>query len=166
MTVNIFVPRDSTAIALGAHRVADAITAHATALGKDIRLIRNGSRGMFWLEPMVEVEINGDRFAYGPVTEDDVTSLFDANFIQGGQHPLALGKTEDIPFLKNQERLTFARIGITDPLSLDDYLAHEGYVGLKKALVLTQEQIVQQVTDSGLRGRGGAAFPTLSLIHI
>ena len=160
MSIKIFVPRDSTAIALGANHVADAIHAHATAQGKDIRLIRNGSRGMFWLEPLVEVEINGERFAYGPVTEDDVQSLFDADFIHGGKHALALGKTEEIPFLKNQERLTFARIGITDPVSLDDYLAHEGYVGLKKALSLTQEQIVQQVTDSGLRGRGGAAFPT------
>ena len=160
MSIKIFVPRDSTAIALGANHVADAIHAHATAQGKDIRLIRNGSRGMFWLEPLVEVEINGERFAYGPVTEDDVKSLFDADFIHGGKHALALGKTEEIPFLKNQERLTFARIGITDPVSLDDYLAHEGYVGLKKALSLTQEQIVQQVTDSGLRGRGGAAFPT------
>jgi formate dehydrogenase iron-sulfur subunit len=160
MSVKIFVPRDSTAIALGANEVAKAITAHAKAKGEDISLVRNGSRGMFWLEPLVEVEINGERYAYGPVSEEDVKSLFDANFTHAGQHALSLGKTEQIPFLKNQERLTFARIGLTDPVSIDDYVAHEGYVGLKNALALTQEQMVQQVTDSGLRGRGGAAFPT------
>jgi formate dehydrogenase iron-sulfur subunit len=160
MSIKIFVPRDSTAIGLGSHAVANAIAAQAAARGVEINLVRNGSRGMFWLEPLVEVEINGERLAYGPVTEEDVKSLFDADFIKGGQHALSLGKTEEIPFLKNQERLTFARVGITDPVSIDDYVAHEGYAGLKNALVMTQEQIVQQVTDSGLRGRGGAAFPT------
>lgn len=158
--IRVYVPRDSTALALGANEVADAIVAQAAAQGSTIQLVRNGSRGMFWLEPLVEVETASGRIAYGPVTTDDVASLFAAGFLQGGSHALALGKTDDIPFLKQQERLTFARIGITDPLSLTDYLAHEGFAGLKKALAMTQEQIVQQVTDSGLRGRGGAAFPT------
>jgi formate dehydrogenase iron-sulfur subunit len=160
MTVKIFVPRDSTALALGANDVVAAIVAEAKARGVAIQLVRNGSRGMFWLEPMVEVETAAGRVAYGPVNEDDVTSLFDAGFTEGKAHALALGKTDEIPYLKNQERLTFARVGITDPVSLDDYLAHEGYVGLKNALKLSEEQIVKQVTDSGLRGRGGAAFPT------
>ncbi len=160
MSVKIFVPRDSTALALGADEVAQAISAEAKTRGVDIQLVRNGSRGMFWLEPLVEVELSGGRIAYGPVDVNDVASLFDANFTDGGSHRLALGKTEDIPFLKKQERLTFARVGITDPLSIDDYVAHEGFAGLHKALQMTQEQIVQTVTDSGLRGRGGAAFPT------
>ncbi len=160
MSIRVFVPRDSTALALGANDVADAIRREAAARAIDLSLVRNGSRGLFWLEPMVEVEVDGERHAYGPVTEDDVASLFDAGFLQGQPHPLALGKTEAIPFLKHQERLTFARVGITDPLSLDDYLAHEGYAGLKNALAMTDAEIVQQVTDSGLRGRGGAAFPT------
>ncbi len=159
-TVKIFVPRDSTALALGADEVAQAIVAEAGKRGIAIQLVRNGSRGMFWLEPLVEVELGDTRVAYGPVDEADVASLFDANFTTGGPHRLALGKTEDIPFLKNQERLTFARIGITDPLSIDDYIAHEGFAGLKRALQMSEEQIVQAVTDSGLRGRGGAAFPT------
>jgi len=158
MTVKIFVPRDSTAVALGANEVANAIVAEAKARGVAIQLVRNGSRGMFWLEPMVEVETVAGRLAYGPVNEEDVGSLFDAGFTEGKAHALALGKTEEIPYLKNQERLTFARIGITDPVSLDDYLAHEGYVGLKNALKLSEEQIVKTVTDSGLRGRGGAPF--------
>ncbi len=160
MSVNIFVPRDSTALALGADEVAAAIAAEAQRRQIDHRLVRNGSRGMFWLEPLVEVECDGVRLAYGPVEVADVASLFDAGFTEGGAHRLALGRTDEIAFLKQQERLTFARVGITDPLSLDDYLAHEGYAGLRQALQMTPAQIVQQVTDSGLRGRGGAAFPT------
>jgi formate dehydrogenase iron-sulfur subunit len=160
MSVTIFVPRDSTALALGADKVAAAIQAEALRRKVDVKVIRNGSRGLFWLEPLVEVATAQGRIAYGPVTTSDVGSMFEANFIAGGKHALTLGLTEEIPYLKKQERLTFARVGITDPLSLDDYLAHEGYDGLRKALKLAPEQIVQQVSDSGLRGRGGAAFPT------
>ncbi len=158
--VRVCVPRDSTALALGADEVAAAIIAQAAQRGVAVDLVRNGSRGMFWLEPLVEVATAEGRIAYGPVKVGDVASLFDAGFLDGGQHPLALGKTDELPFLKKQERLTFARVGITDPLSIDDYLAHEGYAGLHNALSMTPEQIVQQVTESGLRGRGGAAFPT------
>ncbi|AZG12406.1 formate dehydrogenase beta subunit [Cupriavidus pauculus] len=160
MTTTVFVPRDSTALALGADEVAQAIAAEAARRGADVRIVRNGSRGMFWLEPLVEVQTPAGRVAYGPVTEDDVGALFDAGFLAGGAHALAHGPTDEIPFLKRQERLTFARVGITDPLSLDDYIAHEGYAGLTRALSMTPEQIVQEVLDSGLRGRGGAAFPT------
>ena len=156
----VYVPRDSTAIALGANDVAIAIVAEAAKRKIDIKLVRNGSRGIFWLEPLVEVATAAGRIAYGPVMPEDVASLFDADFLHGGAHALAQGLTEEIPYLKNQERLTFARVGITDPVSIDDYIAHEGFAGLHNALKLTQEQIVQQVTDSGLRGRGGAAFPT------
>lgn len=156
----VYVPRDSTAIALGANEVATAIVAEAAKRKLDIKLVRNGSRGIFWLEPLVEVATAAGRIAYGPVMPEDVASLFDADFLKGGAHALAQGLTEEIPYLKNQERLTFARVGITDPVSIEDYIAHEGFAGLHNALKLTQEQIVKQVTDSGLRGRGGAAFPT------
>src|SRR5258706_13673014 len=95
--------------------------------GNDVRIVRNGSRGMFWLEPLVEVATASGRIAYGPVAASDVAGLFEAGFTEGGAHPLRLGPTEEIPYLKNQERLTFARVGITDPLSLLDYEAHGGW---------------------------------------
>ena len=160
MSITVYVPRDSTALALGADEVAKAIMAQAARRGVDLDIVRNGSRGMFWLEPMVEVATPDGRVAYGPVSKEDVAVLFDADFIHGGTHSLLLGVTEEIPYLKKQERLTFARVGITDPVSLDDYLAHEGYAGLRRALDMSADAIVQQVLDSGLRGRGGAAFPT------
>ncbi|MEZ5445856.1 MAG: NADH-quinone oxidoreductase subunit NuoF [Gammaproteobacteria bacterium] len=160
MTVDVFVPRDATALSLGAEAVALAVVAEATRRGLDVRLVRNGSRGLFWLEPLVEVATPDGRIAYGPVSVDDVAGLFDAGFLAGGGHALKQGLTEDIPYLKRQERLTFARVGVTDPLSLEDYLAHGGYRGLRNALDMTGAGIVQAVTDSGLRGRGGAAFPT------
>ncbi|AEK60717.1 formate dehydrogenase beta subunit [Collimonas fungivorans] len=160
MSITIYVPRDSTALALGANEVAAAIVAEAAKRGQEITLVRNGSRGMFWLEPLVEVATAAGRVGYGPVEPEDVAGLFDADFMAGGQHPLALGLVDEIPYLKKQERLTFARVGITDPVSLDDYLAHEGYQGLQKALAMQSADIVQEVLDSGLRGRGGAAFPT------
>ncbi|MES2415232.1 MAG: NADH-ubiquinone oxidoreductase-F iron-sulfur binding region domain-containing protein [Pseudomonadota bacterium] len=159
MSIRIYVPRDSAALAVGADETAQAIEAAALVSNVDIEIVRNGSRGLFWLEPMVEVETPAGRVAYGPVTEDDVADLFAASFHTGGKHALSLGLTDDIPYLKKQERLTFSRMGITDPLSLADFEAHGGYAGLRRALQLPATEVVQQVLDSGLRGRGGAAFP-------
>lgn len=158
--IKVFVPRDSTALSLGADRTAKAIQAEADKRGVEIKLVRNGSRGLFWLEPFVEVETDKGRVAFAPVKPTDVAGLFDADFLHAKAHPLNLGLTEELTWLKKQQRLTFARIGITDPVSLDDYIAHDGYKGLKTALSMTGEEIVKTVTDSGLRGRGGAAFPT------
>ncbi len=158
--IKVFVPRDSSALSLGAEEVANAIQVEAAKRDIGIELIRNGSRGMYWLEPLVEVATTAGRIAYGPVRAREVSLLFEAGFLQGAAHPLRLGLTEDIPYLKNQERLTFARVGITDPVSLDDYLTHEGYRGLKRALDMAPAAIVDEVAQSGLRGRGGAAFPT------
>jgi formate dehydrogenase iron-sulfur subunit len=158
--VTVYVPRDSAALAVGAEAVAKAIVHEAAQRGVHTRLVRNGSRGLFWLEPLVEVQTPAGRVAYGPVAAEDVPGLFDAGFLNGGAHPLAHGRTDDIPYLKRQERLCFARVGITDPLSLADYAAHEGWAGLKNALALEPAAVVQTVLDSGLRGRGGAAFPT------
>jgi formate dehydrogenase iron-sulfur subunit len=160
MTVKIYVSCDSAAVSLGADRVAAAIVQEAAQRGISIDLIRIGSRGMFWLEPLVEVAADQGRIAYGPVQPKDVAGLFDSDFLIGGAHPLALGLTEELDYFKKQQRLTFARIGLTDPVSLEEYVAHDGYKGLKKALTMTGADIVKEVTDSGLRGRGGAAFPT------
>ena len=160
MSVRVFVPIDAAALSVGAEPVAAAIAQEAAARGVAITLVRNGSRGLFWLEPLVEVETPAGRVAYGPVAPGDVAGLFDADFLAGGTHALGLGPTEEIDYLKRQERLTFARCGIVDPLSLDDYRAHGGWKGLETALALTGAEIVEQVTQSGLRGRGGAGFPT------
>jgi formate dehydrogenase iron-sulfur subunit len=159
MNVRIYVPRDSGALSMGAEAVADAIAAEARRRGLDLTIVRNGSRGLYWLEPMVEVATPAGRIAYGPVSAADVAGLFDAGFVTGGSHRLALGPAEEIPYLKRQERLTFARVGIVDPVSLDDYREHGGYRGLERALGLSGAQVVEEVTSSGLRGRGGAGFP-------
>ena len=163
--VKIYVPRDSSALSLGADRTAKAIQAEADKRGIKIELVRNGSRGLFWLEPFVEVATDKGRVAFAPVQPKDVASLFDADFLNilsstAKAHPLHLGLTENIEWLKKQQRLTFARVGITDPVSLGNYIAHDGYKGLANALKLSGAAIVKTVTDSGLRGRGGAAFPT------
>lgn len=160
MSVTVFVPRDAAALAVGADRVAAAIEKEAAARGVDVRIVRNGSRGMLWLEVLVEVRTSKGRIAYGPVKASDVASLFDADFLSGGDHPLCHGLTKEIPFLKSQTRLTFARCGVTDPLSLEDYRHYQGMKGLANALAMAPADIVKQVTDSGLRGRGGAGFPT------
>ena len=158
--VRVFVPADTTALSLGADVVAEALRREAADRGDAIELVRNGSRGLYWLEPLVEVEVDGQRLAYGPVTANDVAGLLGAGLLGGADHALALGPTESIPWLAKQSRLTFARVGITDPLSINDYRAHDGFRGLERAASMTPEEIVAEVTESGLRGRGGAAFPT------
>jgi formate dehydrogenase iron-sulfur subunit len=158
--VRVFVPADTSARSLGSDGVAGAIAAEADARSANVELVRNGSRGIYWLEPLVEVEVDGVRHAYGPVGVADVAALFDAGFLQGKPHPLALGPTQEIPFLARQTRLTFARVGVVEPLSIEDYCRHDGYKGLQRALQMSGEDIVLEVTESGLRGRGGAAFPT------
>ncbi len=160
MTTKVYIPRDSSALSMGAEKVAVAIALEAKQRGLDVEIIRNGSRGLYWLETMVEVATEQGRVAYGPVKVSDVASLLDADFLNAKPHALSLGLTEEMDWLKKQQRLTFARVGITDPISLTDYIAHDGYKGLKNALALSAADIVKTVTDSGLRGRGGAAFPT------
>ena len=160
MTTTVYVPNDAAALSLGAEEVAQVIAEEARVRQMDVTIVRNGTRGMVWLEPLVEVTLSNGRVGYGPVTAGDVRSLFDADFLKGGAHPLRVGPVESIPYFAKQERLTFARVGVTDPISLDDYLAHEGYQGLMRAVSMTSADIIKEVTESGLRGRGGAAFPT------
>jgi formate dehydrogenase iron-sulfur subunit len=160
MSVTVFVSRDAGALSLGAEEVARAISAEAARRRQDVRIVRNGSRGMYWLEPLVEVATANGRQAYGPVRASDIAGLFDADFLSGHTHVLHQGLTESIPYFAGQQRLTFARVGITDPVSVADYEAHDGFKGLRQALTMQPADIVQAITDSGLRGRGGAAFPT------
>jgi formate dehydrogenase iron-sulfur subunit len=159
MTATVYIPCDSGARSLGADAVAEAIVAEAQKRGLSVEVVRTGSRGLYWLEPMIEVDHTGHRLAYGPIGASDVPGLFNADFLNGGDHKLRLGVPDKIAYLERQERLTFARLGIIDPVSVDDYIAHGGYRGLERALALSPEQIVEEITVSGLRGRGGAGFP-------
>ena len=159
MSLRLYLPADTTALALGADAVAAAIRAAAAQRALAIDLVRNGSRGVFWLEPLLEVERGGQRIAFGPLQAADIPGVLAALDRDASEHPLYLGPVEDIPWLAAQQRLTFARAGLGDPLSLTQYRSLEGFAGLERALQLTPQGIVDAVTESGLRGRGGAAFP-------
>ena len=154
MTVKLFIPGDAMAVAVGADAVAGAMA------GADTNIVRTGSRGMAWLEPLVEVETPAGRIGYGPVTLADIPGLLAAGMLEGSPHPLRIGRPEAHPFLAAQTRLTFARCGIVDPASADDYRAHGGYRGLARAIEIGGAAALAEVTASGLRGRGGAGFPT------
>ena len=161
MMYHVYVPSDTTAKALGADRLARLMAIMAAEQGIELNIKRNGTRAMYWLEPLVEVETAQGRFGFGPVKETDLASLFAAKFWLGGvDHPLALGLVEDIDYLKHQQRLTFSRAGVIDPVCLEDYRSHHGFKGLENALNLSPQALVDQIKASGLRGRGGAAFPT------
>jgi formate dehydrogenase iron-sulfur subunit len=160
MTARLYVPRDSGALAVGADEVAAALARAARARNLPLEIVRTGSRGLYWLEPMIEVATPQGRVAYGPVGAGDVEGLLAAGLLEGGAHRLRIGRPEEVPFLARQTRLTFARCGITDPLAIADYRAHGGWRGLERAIGMTPAAIVEELIQSGLRGRGGAGFPT------
>jgi formate dehydrogenase iron-sulfur subunit len=159
MTLRLYIPRDAAAIAVGADDVVRALETAAAVRHITVEIVRTGSRGLFWLEPMVEVATAEGRVAFGPVAPEDVASVLEA-VLSNGAHPLRLGLADEIPWLKRQTRLTFARCGVVDPRSLEDYKAHGGFRGLARALTMTPQAILTDVIASGLRGRGGAGFPT------
>ena len=144
----VYISADMNSVALGADDVAEAFV----RAGHDV--IRTGSRGLFLIEPLVEVETDEGRIGFGPVGPDDVAAILE------GSHENRLGDVAALPFFAKQQRFTFARCGIIDPLSLDDYRAHGGWTGLEKARSLSPQEVVTAVKESGLRGRGGAGFPT------
>ncbi len=154
--MKIYIPLDSAAVALGVDEVAAAVLAEAARRGIAVDVVRNGSHGMVWLEPLVEVVTGTGRMGFGPMTVADVPGLFG----DLASHPKALGAVMDLPWMKGQTRLTFARVGVIDPLSLAEYEAEGGLAGLRRALAMDKAGIVAEVTASGLRGRGGAGFPT------
>jgi len=158
--IKIYVPRETAAVSVGADDVAIAIARHAKEAGDSIALVRNGSWGASWLEPLVEVAVGDKRISYGNVEAADVPELFVAGFLAGGKHAKRLGPTIEIPYLINQDRWTFWRCGLTDPLSIDDFRAHHGFKALEKAFEMGAQTVIDTVKDSGLRGRGGAGFPT------
>jgi formate dehydrogenase iron-sulfur subunit len=160
MTVRIFIPADAAALSVGADAVVSALLREATSRGLDIEIRRNGARGLLWLEPLIEVETAQGRVGYGPVAARDVPGLIDAGLIEGKAHRLSIGLVDKHPYLAPQQRLTFARAGVIEPLSIADYEATGGLKGLRRALEMAPSDIVEAVVASGLRGRGGAGFPT------
>jgi formate dehydrogenase iron-sulfur subunit len=158
--IRLFIPGDAAALSVGADAVADAFRREALARGKSLQIVRNGSHGALWLEPLVEVETPEGRIGYGPVAPRDVAALLDAGMLQGAPHPLRQGPVLDLVWMKRQHRLTFERCGVIDPFSLADYHAHDGLKGLRAALAKSPAEVVEDVRLSGLRGRGGAGFPT------
>ncbi|HEY8300081.1 MAG TPA: formate dehydrogenase, partial [Methyloceanibacter sp.] len=160
MSARIFISRDSGALCVGAEKVAHGFRKAFEKRGLDVEIVRTGSRGMYWLEPLVEVATDKGRVGYGPVKAHDIDALLDAGMLDGKPHSLGIGVVDDYPWLESQKRLTFKNCGIIDPRSLEDYKAHGGYRGLAKALAVGPKAIVEEVITSGLRGRGGAGFPT------
>ncbi|MDX1508394.1 MAG: NADH-ubiquinone oxidoreductase-F iron-sulfur binding region domain-containing protein, partial [Woeseiaceae bacterium] len=156
----VFVPRETSAVSVGADDVAVAIARKSKAEGTDIELIRNGSWGACWLEPLVEVEVDGVRIAYGNVEPGDVEELFASDFLNGGKHAKRLGPIQEVPYLIRQDRWSFFRVGLIDPLSIDGFRATQGFKGLEKAFEIGSDAVIEAVKESGLRGRGGAGFPT------
>ncbi len=157
--VTVYVPSDAAARSVGADEVAAALDREAATAGREVRVVRTGSRGLLWLEPLVEVATPDGRHAYGPVGPSDVPGLVGAGLLDGAAHPLGLGPADELPWLRDQTRLAFTRVGVVDPLSVEDFLAHGGLSGLRRALAMAPADVVAEVTASGLRGRGGAGFP-------
>ena len=155
----VYVPRETASVSVGADDVAIAIARHAKETGANIELVRNGSWGASWLEPLVEVLVNDKRIAYGNVETGDVAGLFESGFLEGGEHDKRLGPINEIPYLINQDRWTFWRCGLVEPLNLDDFLAHQGFKAFQKAVELGPQAVIDAIKESGLRGRGGAGFP-------
>jgi len=160
MSVTVYVPRETTACAMGANELAIEIEREGAFHGVEVNLCHNGSRGAAWLEPLVEVETENGRIAYGPVELTDLPSLFKVDFLHGGDHPLKLGNIEQLPWFKNQQRHLFSRVGLHAATDIKAYEQQGGWQGLRKALRLSSQQLVDEVKTSGLRGRGGAGFPT------
>ena len=154
-----YLPLDSVAVSLGADGIAASLGAEAKSRNLEIAIIRTGSRGMHWLEPLLEIDHDGHRIGFGPFENSDIATLFDSNNKPNIAHEKYLGPVGEIPFFKQQTRMIFKRCGLTDPLSVQDYQTHGGFAGLKKALNQPAAEICQDVLASGLRGRGGAGFP-------
>ncbi len=153
----IYVPIDSAALALSAEDVAVAIAAEARPRPTcrscaTVGVASISNRSLKWKRPQ-------GRIGYSNVEAEDVAALFDACFHEGKSHEKNVGIIDEIPYLKTQQRLTFARIGITDSLSIDDYVALGGLEGLRNVLDMNGDAVVDALIESGLRGCGGAAFP-------
>ena len=153
----IYIPRDTTACSLGADRVAAVIQRHIEKNHLPLEIVRNGSRGLYWLEPMLELETEQGRVACGPITPDQVDEFMAAaSWRNIDKHPLYLGLTEDIDYLKRQQRLTFHRVGVIATTCLEDYFKQRGFAGLRLALDNKPQASSGLLALLGSSGRGRA----------
>ncbi len=160
MTVKVYIARETSAQSVGAEAIVRQLIELMQKAGVDLEVIRPGSRGITWLEPLIEVDTEQGRVAYGPVTPDVLPDLIAAGFYLGKPHALGHGLTEQLPYFSAQQRATFRRCGLVKAGSIENYRAHDGFAGLERALQMSPRQIIDAVKNSGLRGRGGAGFPT------
>ena len=166
MKTTIRVGLSTCGLAAGAQATFDALDAQIRDRGLPFALQRTGCLGACHREPLVEVIDDHGSTLYGPVTPAQTGALLDIHGAGGGHSALDAWTVSrradraDYAFLGRQVKVTTQLCGIIDPHSLDDYLAHDGYQALRQALGTPPESILQAVTDSHLRGRGGAGFPT------
>lgn len=154
--MKFFVAKDSSAVSIGAEQTADALRRAAP----DAEIVRTGSRGLYWLEPLVEVELNDRRVGFGPIEANEAQEVVEAlNNDQFESHPRFVGRIDRLLREQGQQRLTFARCGVIAPTDYDAFVNHGGSAGLRTALTQLGQKTIDAVKESGLRGRGGAGFP-------
>jgi len=159
--------------AAGALPVLEAINAELVRHNIDAIVAQVGCIGLCYAEPLVDIiKPNRPRTCYSNVTPELVPQLIQDCIIDDNPHPdLALGtigddsidgipKLFELPMLKPQERIALRNCGFIDPENINHYIANNGYDGLVRALKMTPEQVIEEIKKSGLRGRGGAGFPT------
>jgi NADH-quinone oxidoreductase subunit F len=169
----IYVGAASCGLAAGAAEVVRAIEGHLEKKGYAADVLKVGCIGPCYLEPLVDVQMPGrPRISYSGVTPDLARALLDS-FLERGEvfRNRLVGhfgadeldgapKFFEHPMLARQVRVVLRNCGIIDPDNVDHYLARDGYRGFEKCLALSGEQVLEIVQNSGLRGRGGAGFPT------
>lgn len=155
----------------GSLKVADAIDEQirANKLGEQVKLIKTGCFGMCAEGPIVMV--CPEHVMYTKVTEDDVEEIFNEHIINGrvvkrlmageNEHEEIQDRLPKIPFYSMQKRIALQNCGIIDPENIEEYIALDGYQALAKVLnEMEPDDVIDEVTKSGLRGRGGGGFPT------
>jgi len=172
---SVYIGMGTCGLATGAKKVETAVSAWADKTGREITIIPTGCVGYCQVEPIMDIVTDeGIRLSYGNVTEKNVEALLDSVLVNrnyGTENLLGQYKNDkaaipglpfinEHPFFKKQVKYVLRNCGVINPESLLDYKAQGGFKGLERALKLSQKEVIEEVLKSGLRGRGGAGFPT------